>query len=494
MSGDNLETSPSEPPTPKRARIPLQNRITNLAVPLRLHIFGFLDQYDILCPTIYGGIRFNYGYRMDPCWSLPYPIFSWQEGYHNFRYKPYTIETAIACMLGDCEVLQYLQGMPSNPWSVDRCDSVSCGMSDKDIQSFFYFLNVLLVGYNNIKTLRYARQMNFPWNEWALDTGIRYGVDLPILKWMHKQGCPFSRSTLGVAASWRDTSVLDWLLDIQCPMSEWTFQLALEKCSLKHVIRLRSHGCPWNKEALLRAISNVHEDNDAIFKFLLDEQCPLHNTAPHDVIVFGTFSHLKAFHEANKTFEDSHLFLAIIRNKNRKYLRYLKRIVSPWNAGTFRLAVEYVTQGYPYVSEDRKLDILIWLKKHGCPWDSSAYSEAVERGRLDILKWLKAEGCPWDSSVFSVAVDVGYLFILKWLKSEGCPFDPSVFSVAVEVGNLNILKWLKSEGFLWDESTFIKAIKKGDIEVIRWLYEEKCPPSNEPAFEALMEKYLEIAK
>jgi hypothetical protein len=197
----NFET-PSQI-TPKKARTELQIRITNLAVPIRMHIYCFLNEKDIHCPEIYGSYRHGQNLGVRSC-CLSSDL-GWLVSKYRQNPYPYMIETAFSAMMGDCEVLQYLQGLPNHPLFVP-VEKLSGQISD--IEWFSYFLYKLIVGYNNIKTLRYARQMMFPWNQWALDVGIEHGVDMKILQWMHKQGCPYSDSTFGVAASWRNTDVL----------------------------------------------------------------------------------------------------------------------------------------------------------------------------------------------------------------------------------------------------------------------------------------------
>jgi hypothetical protein len=378
MSRDNLLSTPS-PSTPKKVRTQLQSRITNLAVPIRLHIYGFLNKYDIHIPVIYGRDR-NYGDEVDPCWDKQLdPRF----------LKPYTIETAFSAMMGDCEVLQYLQGMPSNLLTVEYLNNEA--MYTEDIKHFFYLLNILIVGYNNIKTLRFARQMLFPWNRWALDAGIRYGVDLTILKWMQREGCTYSDSTFGVAASWRNTDVLDWLLSIDCPMSGRSFDMAIsENCKLGNLTWLRSHGCPLVYSSLKTAMT--HNDNLVIFKYLLQEKRLLHRRSIlRFVIINGNVSHLKLFHEANVIFEESHFLLAIKHHRKNEIMQYLlKCLFTVWDTNAFSLAVK-----------GGNLSILMWLREEGCPWDVSVFITAIKTGNRDVIRWLYEEKCPTNETAMN---------------------------------------------------------------------------------------------
>jgi hypothetical protein len=419
----------------KKARTPLQIRITNLAVPLRLHIYGFLNQYDIRFPKVHTHGRYP---GMDVTSIFP-SMFFFAKGFRYdagaVQFKLYMIETAFACMMGDWEVLQYLQGMPCNPWTVEKC---SGHLSDElKANRFFYCLHVLIVGYNNIKTLRCARQMMFPWNEWALNAGIRHGVDLQILKWMHNQGCPNSCRTLGVAASWRDTNVLEWLLDIQCPSNERTFEFAIEaNCTFENLVWLRSHGCPWDVSALNAAMKHV--DSLVLVQYLLEEKCPWSSHTFSLLVREENMSLLKLFHEAGIKGDESHFQSALQSRRSIEFLQYLLKCI------------------------DSSLG-------------ASTFSVAVEVGNLSILKWLKDEGCPWDALAFSMAAKAGNMNVLNWLKDEGCPWNATAFSMATKAGNINVLKWLKEEGCPWNASVLTTAIKTGNDQIILWLCEEKCP-------------------
>jgi len=41
-----------------------------------------------------------------------------------------------------------------------------------------------------------------------------------------------------------------------------------------------------------------------------------------------------------------------------------------------------------------RLDILVCLHEHGCPWDYNSCIYAAEKGNLECLKYLHENGCP----------------------------------------------------------------------------------------------------
>lgn len=42
-----------------------------------------------------------------------------------------------------------------------------------------------------------------------------------------------------------------------------------------------------------------------------------------------------------------------------------------------------------------RLDTLIWLHKHGYPWDDETTREALGNGHLEVLAYARKNGCPW---------------------------------------------------------------------------------------------------
>ena len=71
--------------------------------------------------------------------------------------------------------------------------------------------------------------------------------------------------------------------------------------------------------------------------------------------------------------------------------------------------------GYPHRAADTcraaalggHLDVLIWLRDEGCPWDIGTTDGAVEGGHVRVLKWAIDNGCPWDNGGCCTAAHEG---------------------------------------------------------------------------------------
>jgi len=45
-------------------------------------------------------------------------------------------------------------------------------------------------------------------------------------------------------------------------------------------------------------------------------------------------------------------------------------------------------------AEGGHLDVLLWARKHRCPWDVETCVRAADEGELEVLRWAIEHGCP----------------------------------------------------------------------------------------------------
>ena len=67
------------------------------------------------------------------------------------------------------------------------------------------------------------------------------------------------------------------------------------------------------------------------------------------------------------------------------------------------------------------MEVLVWCREKGCPWDSETSAAAAQGGHLPLLKWLHAAGCPWDGETIMEAARRGHREMFEWAKESGCP-------------------------------------------------------------------------
>jgi hypothetical protein len=307
--------------------------------------------------------------------------------------EPYAVETAFAASLGDLEVLQYLQDIPTNKWIVSNCNT------DSEVFDFLAFVNTLLLWYKNFKTFRRTHTMGFPMDEWVLNASIVRGLDLDILKWLQNHNCPWSDYTFMFAAGHRTLEVLKWLRLKGCPWSERTFAYAIwSKRDFEILLWLRFRGCPWDECSLLIALT-YYEDNVLLIQWLLREQCPCTSFELEFAIDRCNVSTLQMLADAKCIFRSKHFHHAILA--------------------------------------DKSIDVLKVLRRAKCPLDSIAFCCAIWRGDMEVLHWLKEKGCPWNAEVFTAAVEKGNREIIRWLYKEGCPMDKKTINAVMQKYVLN---------------------------------------------------------
>lgn len=162
----------------------------------------------------------------------------------------------------------------------------------------------------------------------------------------------------------------------------------------------------------------------------------------------------------------------------------------------------YVPQDNPDVLEHGKgvssvpgghLDILMWSRGYGCPWDPSTCSSAArgwapgvasvgqrEGLRLGLgymcLQWARVSGCPWSLNSCALAASGGHLAVLKWARrGNGCRWNSEARSQAAEGGHLQLLQWARSRGCPWDHEVCSLGARGGHLGIVQWARENGCP-------------------
>ena len=59
----------------------------------------------------------------------------------------------------------------------------------------------------------------------------------------------------------------------------------------------------------------------------------------------------------------------------------------------------------------------------GLVWSTGSCVEAAKAGQLDVLKYLRKHGCPWDEWTCFTAASEGHLDVLKYARENGCPWE-----------------------------------------------------------------------
>jgi hypothetical protein len=164
---------------------------------------------------------------------------------------------------------------------------------------------------------------------------------------------------------------------------------------------------------------------------------------------------------------------------NIEVLKFLREKGCPWGARTSTEACWY-----------GQLELLKWLQKEGCLCDLDGFLSKCG-GHLDILKWMRETypGCAFDARASIRSTSKNRLDCLMWLREHGCPWSENTMAHAAGKGNLEILKWAHENGCPWDDSTPNNAAITGKLESLEWLHENECPFNEDACRHAFDEEH-----
>jgi hypothetical protein len=98
-----------------------------------------------------------------------------------------------------------------------------------------------------------------------------------------------------------------------------------------------------------------------------------------------------------------------------------------------------------------KIDMLLFVKSHGCQWTSETSDFSALCDHLHILKFLKENKCvPSRIASFNAAINGNYE-MMRWLLENECEIHSGVRNIAKRIGNLDMLELFKTIMVNWDD-------------------------------------------
>jgi hypothetical protein len=129
--------------------------------------------------------------------------------------------------------------------------------------------------------------------------------------------------------------------------------------------------------------------------------------------------------------------------------RFILGFVSKyWNEvakkGKYNIECKYV---YFNASIHGYLNLIIWAKESGYPWDGHTVKFAVMHGYLDICKYYAENGMDLIEDDLERASSIGQLDILKWaIEEKGYEYSHRICENAYFWERAHILTWMKENG------------------------------------------------
>ncbi len=185
---------------------------------------------------------------------------------------------------------------------------------------------------------------------------------------------------------------------------------------------LHEQGCPWDKQTILNAIALGHMD---CLKYAFIYNCPRPGT---DICVKHAAFHgqiivLKYLHYLDYRFCSQILARAVnTANKNSlACVKYLVEAGCPLSANAISSA-----------ALNGNLVCLQYLHERGCSWNTEVTISAASSGQLACLIYAHKHGCPWNRCATMAAAKNSYLACLQYAVFNGCPCNINTFNVAVK--------------------------------------------------------------
>ena len=89
------------------------------------------------------------------------------------------------------------------------------------------------------------------------------------------------------------------------------------------------------------------------------------------------------------------------------------------------------------------MELMMYLRGKGCPWDAHSCHMAAANGHLAMLIWLRSQSppCPWDARTSQLAAENNRLDIISWMLSQdpACPFPDMPEATSISGSCLQLL-------------------------------------------------------
>ena len=176
-----------------------------------------------------------------------------------------------------------------------------------------------------------------------------------------------------------------------------------------------------------------------------------------------------SFYETCKYFRLSIKEKKIIRKQPSLY--YVSESVEKVKWAESHSKFKYSLSLAKFASRRNNLELLKYLYRKKCPFNSMVLSEAIDNKNIKIIKWFLKNNIEGSNLCFHKACIIGDLTIIKLLKKYNIDGDYIYESClsAVYGNNIHLLKWLIKDGYSFDICSYIHAAGNGNIKILKYL-------------------------
>ena len=100
-------------------------------------------------------------------------------------------------------------------------------------------------------------------------------------------------------------------------------------------------------------------------------------------------------------------------------------------------------------------------------WAQQICTQAASGGHLDVILWARANGYPWDKATTRAAAQEGHLHVLQHVRTLACPWDDDTTLAGVK--HKHILRWIRGNEGPWPEAQLddrVVAMTQGKYKTV----------------------------
>lgn len=259
--------------------------------------------------------------------------------------------------------------------------------------------------------------------------------------------------------------MIEYCLENQCPMSKdlYFFPICIKDhdAALKILKLLHKYSCPLNEATCIMAIVN---GNFEAMLWAKRSGFPWTLRAFASLVASGNLSIIEKVIQDNPLHEES-LFIKIGG----------KVKMNPVVARAIDDVIFHSGRGKDYL-ENRIVQTLKFLLKHGYEWNAQTAAKAAKHGKLRVLQWLRYKGCPWDAETCSNAVKSGNIELLKYAHGNGCELNKEAYANCFESDNPYLM--YDQDDVVGLHGKYYKVPTEpspSKIEIFEYLKKNNCP-------------------
>jgi hypothetical protein len=141
--------------------------------------------------------------------------------------------------------------------------------------------------------------------------------------------------------------------------------------------------------------------------------------------------------------------------------------------------------GYPWfvgftsdAAESHNIELMAWLiQQPGVQLNAEVMNSAVSVGDMAMCEFLLANQCPWNERTCRVAVEKRELDVLCWLREHGCPYDiDEVARAAADFNKVAVFVYMQQDGVVFTAEQLTRLLNSagvtGSLAAAQWLRQQ----------------------